>query len=421
MPKYINPSSPRRGIPKWLKVTIITILVVANVALLGALYAIWVGERALSTADQDDQVTAALDEASGGDLTILVVGSDSREGLDDLTNFGSAGGARADVVMLIKLDGETSTTQMLSVPRDLWVDIPGRGEDKINAAYAYGGPSLMVETVKANLGIPVNHYVEIGFVGFQGMIDELGGITIDFPHPARDAKSGLDVQAGRQRLDGDMALAYARSRSYQENQDGQWVNVDANDIGRTTRQREVIQAMMAEIKSPSTVLEAGSATSAMAQHMTIDSRLAQASAARMAWNFRGILTGSTDGATLPTRTDSIGGASVEVMVEPDASTMLANFRAGQPLATEALTLQVLNGNGVSGAAADLAARLESEGFRVAAIGDAMRSDYENTTVIAPEGSDAGSRVISALGFGVVQAGSVDNGYDAVVIVGADAA
>jgi LCP family protein required for cell wall assembly len=421
MPKHTNSSSPRRGVPKWLKITIISILVVANLALLGAIYAIWVGERALSTAGQDEQVTGVLDEASGGNLTILVVGSDSRAGLDDLTNFGSAGGARADVVMLMRLDGATATTQMLSVPRDLWVDIPGHGQAKINAAYAFGGPALMVETVKANLGIPVNHYIEIDFVGFQGLIDELGGITIDFPYAARDAKSGLAVEAGQQRLGGDMALAYARSRSYQEYQNGQWVSVDADDIGRTARQREVIGAMMGEIKSPGTVVEAGGAASAMARHMTIDSRLAEASAARMAWNFRGILTGATDGATLPTRGDTIGGESVQIKVEPDASNMLANFRSGQPLAAKALTLQVLNGNGVSGAAGQMAARLESEGFVIGDVGDAGSNDYEVTTVIAPQGSDAGSRVIAALGFGVVQAGSVDNGYDAVVVVGADAA
>jgi LCP family protein required for cell wall assembly len=421
MPKHTSSSPPRRPVPRWLKVTIISVLVAANIALLGAIYAIWVGENALGTASRDDQVTAALDEANGGDLTVLVVGSDSRAGLDDLTNFGSFGGARADVVMLIRFDGETSATQMLSIPRDLWVDIPGHGENKINAAYAFGGPSLMVETVKANLGIPVNHYIEVDFVGFQGLIDQLGGITLDFPYPARDAKSGLDVEAGRQRLYGDMALAYARSRSYQEYRDGRWVSVDANDIGRTARQQEVIRAMMAEIKSPSTVVEAGSAASAMARNMTIDSRLAEASAARLAWNFRGILTGSTDGATLPTRGDTIRGASVLIMLQPDASTMLANFRAGQSLSAEVLTIQVLNGNGISGAAADLADRLESEGFVVADIGDAESSDYTTTTVIAPAGSDAGSRVVTALGFGRVETGSVDNGYDAVVIVGADAA
>lgn len=421
MPKHTVSSSSRRGIPKWLRVTIISLLVVANLALLGAIYFVWVGQRALSAATADEAVTGVLDESTGGDLTILVVGSDSREGLEDLTNFGAVGGARADVIMLLRLDDATSTTQMLSIPRDLWVDIPGHGQDKINAAYSLGGPSLMVETVKTNLGIPVNHYVEIDFVGFQAMIDELGGIDIHFPNPARDDKSGLEVDAGTNRLDGEMALAYARSRSYQELQNGQWVSVDADDIGRTARQREVMAAMMAEIKSPTTVVEAGSATSALAQHMTIDSKLAEASAARMAWAFRGVLSGATDGATLPTRSGSAGGASVEVMLEPDASNMLANFRSGQPLAGDPLRLQVLNGNGIDGAAGDFADRLEAEGFAIGDIGDADSSDYQTTTVIAREGSDAGERIVAALGFGVVQAGPVDNAFDAIVIVGADAA
>ncbi|MBW3666487.1 MAG: LCP family protein [Actinobacteria bacterium] len=140
MPKHTVSSSSRRGIPKWLRVTIISVLVAANLALLGALYFVWVGERALSSAGTDEAVTGVLDESTGGDLTILVVGSDSREGLEDLSNFGSVGGARADVVMLMRLDGATNSTQMLSIPRDLWVDIPGHGKDKINAAYAFGAP-----------------------------------------------------------------------------------------------------------------------------------------------------------------------------------------------------------------------------------------------------------------------------------------
>src|SRR5690606_24773969 len=111
-------------------------------------------------------------------------------------------------------------------------------------SYAFGGSRLMVETIKQNLGVEINHYVEINFVGFQGLIDELGGIHIEFPYPAKDDKSGLSVEAGRQRLNGKMALAYARSRSYQELRDGKWVSVDANDFGRTSRQHQVRKAIM---------------------------------------------------------------------------------------------------------------------------------------------------------------------------------
>lgn len=403
-----------------MKITVISLLVVANVAVLGFLWIVRTGSDVLATADTNAEVTGVLDAASGDDLTFLIVGSDSREGLNDLTNFGSAGGARGDVIMLVQVDAGQSSAQILSIPRDLWVEIPGHGENRINAAYAFGGPPLMVETIRESLGVEVNHYVEVDFVGFAALVDELGGINIAFPYQARDIKSGLDVPAGSQTLDGDMALAYARSRTYQELQNGSWVSVDANDIGRTQRQQEVVRAILSKMKSPASITEAGSIAGAMAEHMTIDSALATSSVASLAWDFKGILTGSIDGATLPTTGATINGSSVVVMVEPDAGEMLAAFRAGQSLGESPLRLEVLNGNGVRGAAGEMSRTLEAKGFDVESIGDAASDDYQRTTVVVPEGSSAGDAIIAALGFGVVEVGAVDNGYDASVIVGADA-
>ncbi|MGB7860692.1 MAG: LCP family protein [Acidimicrobiia bacterium] len=414
------PSSSRRGLPKWLKVTIVLLLVVANLAALGALWAIKTGQSFLATADTDSQVADVLDVASGDDLTFLIVGSDSREGLDSLQNFGSAGGERGDVVMLVRLDSGTSSAQMLSIPRDLYVDIEGHGRNRINAAYAFGGPSLMVETIKSNLGVEVNHYVEIDFVGFSALVDELGGIEVDFPFPARDANSGLSVSAGTQTLDGDMALAYARSRHYQENHNGSWVSVEASDIGRTQRQQTVIRSIMAELKSPSSIADASNITGAMAQHMTIDSKLASTSVAGLAWDFKGVLTGSVEGATLPTKGATIDGRSVVLIKEPEAGAMLANFKAGAPLADAATRVQVLNGNGVGGSAGKMSQTLQTYGYAVGSIDDAESDDFLETTVVVPSGSSKGERIVAALGFGVVRVGTVDNGYDAIVIVGADA-
>lgn len=406
--------------PRWLKITTISVLVIANLAVLALIWAIRTGSDLLSTADTNSEVSGFLDTPSGDSLTFLLVGSDTRAGLDSLENFGAVGGARGDVIMLVKLESGSSDARILSIPRDLWVEIPGHGSNRINAAYAFGGPALMVETIQKSLAVEVNHYVEIDFVGFKDLVDELGGIQIDFPAAARDAKSGLDVPAGTQTLDGGMALAYARSRSYQELRDGTWVSVDANDIGRTGRQREVISAIISELKSPSSITEAGSIAGSMAKHMTIDSELANASVAGLFWDFKGILTGSIEGETLPVRGASIEGKSVVVAQEPEATEMLAGFRAGVQAAAESLTLEVLNGNGISGAAGDMAQTLEDRGFVVAAVGDAERKDYAQTTIIVPEGSLNGDRLVAALGFGVVESGSVDNGYDAIVIVGADA-
>ncbi|HEY4607360.1 MAG TPA: LCP family protein, partial [Acidimicrobiia bacterium] len=363
---------PRRGLARWLKFTIITLLVLGNVIVLGVFWAFSTGQDVLAQASTDDQVVTELSRASGDSLVFLVVGSDSREGLDSLDNFGNAGGRRGDVIMLVRLDQSTGDARMLSIPRDLWVEIPGQGMDKINAAYAYGGPSLMVQTIRHNLGIDINHYVEVGFVGFTSMIDELGGIEMTFPYPARDMSSGLDVDAGTQVVDGDSALAYARSRKYEQYQNGSWVSVDANDIGRTRRQQEVVRAILSELKTPGSVAEADQIAGALARHMTIDTTLAESSVAALAWDFRRLVTGTIEGQTLPVLGDTIDGASVVVAEEPSASAMIDVFLdgAGAVVDNTPIRVQVLNGNGVDGAAGGLSAELEAAGFEVAGIGNA---------------------------------------------------
>ncbi|CAN5764662.1 hypothetical protein BH23ACT4_BH23ACT4_12690 [soil metagenome] len=409
---------PKSGLPRWFKVTAIVFLVFANIAAAAILWFVTVGEGALAEADTDDDVSDVLDDSSG-DLTFLVIGSDTREGLEDLNNFGNAGGERGDVIMLVRVNRD-GTAQMLSIPRDLWVDIPGHGQEKINAAYAFGGPTLMVQTVKENLGVEINHYVEVNFVGFMDMIDEIGGVEVYFPHSARDSSSGLDVEAGNLLLDGDTALAYARSRKYQEYQNGSWVSVDANDIGRTARQQEVVRAIMTALKSPSSIPEAGEIASSLARHMTIDTRLAGSSVAQLAWDFRGILGGGIEGATLPVVGGTVGNASVVHRDEPAAQNMLRNFTSGQSFAQQPVRIQVLNGNGVPGAAGDMARQLESLGFLVVGVGDSDER-LSTTRILVAEGSDAGSLIAGELGYGEVMSGSVDNGVDVVVIVGSDAA
>lgn len=407
--------------PKGLKIAIIAILVLANLGALGILWAVNTGRDILALTKTDEAVVSELTEATGDALVFLVVGSDSRDGLDSLVNFGPAGGQRGDVIMLVKLDQSTGVTQLLSIPRDLWVDIPGHGMGKINAAYAYGGPSLMVQTIRENLGIGVNHYVEVDFVGFIAMVDELGGIEMTFPHPARDVSSGLNVEAGTQTVDGYTALAYARSRKYQELQNGEWQSVNATDLGRTQRQQEVVRLILSELKSPGSIAEAGQIAGSLAQHMTVDATLARSSVGGLAWDFRGLLTGSIEGQTLPVYGDTIGNASVVIADEPEASETISAFLAGTTVAsTDPIRIQVLNGNGISGAAGRMSTTLEEAGFAIAGVGDAETKDYSTTTVMVPAGSDAGVRIVEQLGFGVVQVGTVDNGYDAVVIVGADA-
>lgn len=116
----------------------------------------------------------------------------------------------------------------------------------------------------------------------------------------------------------------------------------------------------------------------------------------------------------------MSGRSVQIATEPEASNMLANFRTGKPLASQPVRLSVLNGNGAAGSAGDMAQTLEDLGFSVEGIGNAGSDAYAETTIVVRDGSAVGAEIRSALGFGVVTFGAVDNGYDAIVIVGSDA-
>ena len=133
----------------------------------------------------------ALSAQSGEAVNYLVVGSDSREGGDPDTEDGSTtvSGRRSDTIIVLRTDGDRST--MMSIPRDLWATNPATGKSgRINATYN-AGPANLVKAVTSNLGIPIHRYVEVDFVSFAGMVDAMGGVTIDFPHAVSDRNSGL--------------------------------------------------------------------------------------------------------------------------------------------------------------------------------------------------------------------------------------
>ncbi|HKX76350.1 MAG TPA: LCP family protein [Acidimicrobiia bacterium] len=423
-----RPEAPPAG-HRWWKRALIALLVLSNLAVFGVYWTL----RSAQTAFRENvrqappEVVPELNVRPTEPmepLTFLVIGSDSRAGLDSLDNFGRAAGERSDVIMLVKVDPEEGTAQILSLPRDLLVEIPGHGTNRINAAYSYGGAPLMVRTVRAVTGLPIHHYVEVDFVGFQAIVDEVGGVEIDFPYPARDLKSGLEVDAGPNSLNGQTALAYARSRHYQELQDGRWVSVDASDIGRTARQQQLVLAILDALKKPSTLTETGAVVSSFASHLTVDTALLESSLVELAFQMRNISASRIETATLATYVDSYNGMSIVRMDQPAADSMLAAFGSGAPmsvLAAEPLRVQVLNGNGVSGSAGRWSAVLEEKGFEVLGVGDAERTDFAVTTVIVrPEALGQGQAIIDALGFGEIEAGELDSGLDAVIIVGLDA-
>jgi LCP family protein required for cell wall assembly len=270
-----------------------------------------------------------LESLAAGEGVYLIVGSDTRANLpDDLEGrFGDFAGARADVIILAQV--ANGRRQLLSIPRDLRVEIPGHGVNKINAAYAFGGPDQLVDTVANATGIRANHYLELEFAGFAGIVDALGGIELDFPHPARDLKSGLDVQAGRQVVNGATALAYVRSRSYEENRDGSWVSQPGGDFARAQRQREALLIILEKGSSPSALVRSPILVGEVSSHLTADSETSPFTLARMAWGMR--TAGDTDAVTLPGSSSTEGGVSYVVRDEPAATEVLDAFAAGRPL------------------------------------------------------------------------------------------
>ncbi|MFO7549326.1 MAG: LCP family protein [Acidimicrobiia bacterium] len=319
-PAPARPVRRRRG-RRWV-IGILLTLVVATAGLLAALTL-----TEFRTGD-----TGPLPSLASAGEVYLIVGTDSRENLpDDLEGaFGDFAGSRADVIILTQVvDGRV---QLLSIPRDLRVEIPGHGTNRVNAAYAFGGPDLLVATVTGATGIPISHYMEVEFGGFASIVDALGGIELDIPYPARDIKSGLEIEAGRQVVSGATALAYARSRSYEEYRDGSWVGTGGGDIVRTARQREVLLKIMDRATSPSGLVRSPGVLLAVTGDLTTDPSVTPLVLARTALGMRA--AGVTDTVTLPVRGATEGGRSYVVRDEPAATAVLEAFLAGNPLSPE---------------------------------------------------------------------------------------
>lgn len=232
----------RRRRPGRAVAAVIILVVVALVAWLVAVPLVAWNE----TESIDDQPAGERIADQPG-RTYLLVGSDSRDGLtkDEAKKLGTGevGGERADTMMILYVPPE-GRPALVSLPRDLYVSIPGHGKNKINAAFAFGGAKLLTETVEQLTGLWIDHYVGIGFGGFVSIIDALGGIEMCIPDDIKDKNSHLDVKAGCQIFDGPTALGYVRMR-YQDPE---------GDLGRVKRQREMIGAVASKAASAESVL-----------------------------------------------------------------------------------------------------------------------------------------------------------------------
>jgi LCP family protein required for cell wall assembly len=204
-----------------------------------------------------DEILVAVD---GPAVNYLLIGSDSREGSDpNAADFGGIGdtadvqGRRSDTIMILRQEKDGNGAALMSVPRDLLVTIAGSGkQDRVNSAYN-DGADVLAATITQELGIPINHVVDIDFFGFKELVDAVGGTTVCFEFVTRDTNSGLAQEPGCNLLDGVQALAYARSRNYEEFRDSEWRKDPTADLGRIQRQQAFISttvnATLSELQS----------------------------------------------------------------------------------------------------------------------------------------------------------------------------
>ena len=187
----------------------------------------------------------------GEPVNFLIIGLDSADGLDpdDPATFfrpeDESGRHNADSISLLRVDPVGGQAWALAIPRDLLVDIPRSGERKINSASLIGGPQLLVETISENFNIQMNHYVELDFLAFRDVVEELDGVSMWFPYPSRDLDTGFNAfEAGCTTLDGANALGFVRSRNYEELIDDVWVKDPTSDFGRIERQQQFVIAAL---------------------------------------------------------------------------------------------------------------------------------------------------------------------------------
>jgi LCP family protein required for cell wall assembly len=252
-PGGLRPPPRPKGKPNWKKRILIGVtvfLVVVLLFLTGTYF--WLDSKI-----HHEDVLKGYDgrpSATAG-TTWLIVGSDSREGLSDEEKkdfkTGNAEGKRTDSMMLLH-KGKGGTT-LISLPRDSYVQIPAyekgdikvkQQKNKLNAAYALGGAPLLARTVEMATGMRLDHYAEIGFGGFVGIVDSLGGVDMCLDKPIKDKKSGADLPAGCQTLNGKEALSFVRARYFDP----------TSDLGRMQRQQQFLSALAKEAKSASVVL-----------------------------------------------------------------------------------------------------------------------------------------------------------------------
>ena len=285
------------------------------------------------TKDAEDKDSGSVDAPTDADRqgidVMLIVGSDSRDDLDDLSGFGEFAGTRADVVMvMIRTEFETA---VLSLPRDLLIDDRCTGaQSRLNVMLEgcgdeLNGPTLLTLAVEDLTGETVDHFAMVDLAGFQGAVDAIGGYEICVVNPVRDRRANLELPAGCTHASGEQTLAWLRSRSTQELTANGWrIMAGVNDLARNERQRAFIIDMMGQLSDFTSPQAMASTAQSIAPFVTADSEFTLAEAVDLAWALRGMGSGAVTELNVPVH-DFTTAAGAAVLV---ASTPVDEIVAG---------------------------------------------------------------------------------------------
>lgn len=418
---------PRRT---WGQRAVLALCSTIVVALLGSAAALGYTYRKYSRLGRV-QLGAVLSEevASSDPQNILLVGVDSAGALDpdDPVAQGRAGGLRSDTMMVLRVEPDAEQAHLLSIPRDLWVPLASGGSQRINTAIQQGGAPELIDTIEGYFGIPIHHYVQVDFAAFRELVEVIGGVPVWFDAPARDRKSLLDVPtAGCVTLTPEQALAFVRSRTYEEQQpNGRWRTDPTGDHGRMRRQQEFIisalrRAVTRGARNP-VVLDR--LLDAVLGAVTVDDQWRAEGIASLALQFRLFEPERLQRHVLPVVDDRVGQAEILRLVASEAEPILRIFRGvGSAELTPAdVRVEVRNGTGLPGQARTVSDALAEVGFTTVGTGEAERFDVARTTVRYVAGAEAAADLVARHlePTAVLEEVSGPLSADVVVVTGAD--
>ena len=373
----------------------------------------------ISTTTGRDHVPVEVIDEQGNyqAINILLMGSDSRQG-QTTKKYGDPDvmtGERSDTTILLHVSADRTFATAVSIPRDTWVMLPecdrdgetvGAFEAKFNTAFEIGGPGCTVKLVEQMSGVRIDNFAVIDFEGFKQVVDAMGGVEVCLKEPASDPSSKLELPAGTSLVNGEQALSFVRARKTLS---------DGSDLSRIKRQQAFLSSMIREASSTGLLLnpvKLYSTLDAATSGLTTDPGLADIDVLRdLALSMRGIAPGDIAFLTMPW-VERGDGENVLVdeegtqplwqsiaddvpWIKPKSSTTTSSGRADLTVQPDEVTVSVLNGSGVAGRAAEVAAALETQGFAVASVGDADRSDYTSTEIRHNAASAEAARTVLA--------------------------